>query len=96
MVIEPADEYLLIAQFFECVILLVLLLQHHDFRVLLQVDVIGEVNLTYIQGTLMSCQMRPNTMCSRFSMMNSDLRLMTVHPMDLAEEIAKFKFSILW
>lgn len=44
----------------------------------------------------MICQMSPSTMCSLFSMMNSGCTLTTMQPIDLADSIAKFRFSILW
>jgi len=39
--------------------------------------------------------MSPSTICSLFSIINYGLALITVHPIDLADEIAKFKFYIL-
>lgn len=44
----------------------------------------------------MICQMSPRMMCYLFSMMSVGVMLMTVHPIDLADSIERFRFSILW
>ncbi len=43
-----------------------------------------------------TCQIKPSTMCYLFSNINSFLTFTTVQPMDLEEEIAKFRFYIFW
>lgn len=46
--------------------------------------------------TLIICQISPKTMCSRFYMMNCGFKLITTHPIERADSIARFRFSILW
>ncbi len=44
----------------------------------------------------MICQINPNTICSLFYKTNWGFRLITTQPIERADSIAKFKFSILW
>ena len=46
--------------------------------------------------TRMICQIRPKIICYLFSRINSGLTFTTMHPIDLAEPIAKLRFYILW
>lgn len=47
-------------------------------------------------NTFIICHTSPRTICYLFYIMNSGLTLITIQPIDLAEEIAKFKFSNFW
>lgn len=44
----------------------------------------------------MICHIRPRTICSRFSITNWGLRFTTTQPIERADSMAKFRFSILW
>lgn len=96
MVIDPSHQNFLVAQPVHDVFRLVLPAEHDDFGVLFEGNFIGDVYLRVGGCTLMICQMSPRMMCSLFSMMSEGVMLMTVHPMDLADSIERFRFSILW
>ena len=55
-------------------------------------NLIGEVDLPKVVFTLMSCQMTPRMICYLFSMMRSGWMLTTVHPMALADSMARLRF----
>lgn len=44
----------------------------------------------------MICQINPNTICYLFYIMNWGCKFTTIQPIERADSIAKFKFSILW
>lgn len=44
----------------------------------------------------MTCQSNPNMICYFLSVIKFCVILTTVHPIDLAEDMAKFKFSAFW
>lgn len=72
MIIEPSNENLFIAQLLECIILLVLLLEYDDFRMLFKVDVVGEVNLIYMYKYV--DQLPNKTQHNMLSLLHDELR----------------------
>ena len=70
--------------------------EQDDLRVLFERNFLRKADLSGWWSTLIICQIKPRMMCSRFYKMNWGWMLTTVHPIALADSIAKFRFSILW
>lgn len=96
VVVDPSNQDFLISELAHDVFWLILMSKQDDFGIVLERYLVGYVDLRLGKGTLMICQMSPRIMCSRFSMIRVGVMFMTVHPIDLADSIDRFRFSILW
>ena len=70
MVVDPSQENLLIIEFINFIVFLIWFLEQNDLWVVLKRDFARNIDLILGRVTLMICQIRPKTMCSRFSMIS--------------------------
>lgn len=96
VVVDPADEDVLVAELIHDVVRLIWSFEEDDLGDPFERNFAGDVDLSGGEGTLIICQMRPRMMCYRFSMMRVGVMLMTVQPIDFADSIDRFRFYILW
>ena len=70
VVVDPPQQNLLIIEFINCIVLFVRFFEQNDLWVVFKRYFVRNIDLTQARLTLIICQMRPRTMCSRFSMIN--------------------------